>query len=152
MTYRLLPTLVMLFGTLALVVTPAASAQEFGDFPVPLVDARVAVNFIHVDKDDGAPGILLAASVKDLVAASTTLRPDGGARMTVWLRTLTIPATGASAAGVAYSVIVDVEGQHVTDTLGYTSRDGIDDSALRIVTTLDAMADELARTGALATS
>jgi hypothetical protein len=135
-----------------------AAAQEFaGAVPVPAVDDRVPVRFIHVDVDDGQPGMLLASTIRSLVQDSETLRADDASTMVVWLRTLTVafpaplrPGDFRGATGVAYSIVVDLKGRHVTDTLGFASSDSVVESAERIVANVDELALELTRAEAVA--
>lgn len=134
-----------------------SSGQEYAAaVPIPKSDDRIPVRFVHVDVTDGAAGLLLASSVRSLVADSGTLRADDSSTMVVWLRTLTIPIPGAPTltnerpnGSVAYSVIIDLAGKHITDTLGFTTAERSMESATGIVKSVDEMARRLVSSGDL---
>ena len=134
-----------------------SSGQEYAaTVPVPKTDDRIPVRFVHVDVTDGAAGQRLASNVRSLVGDSRTLRADDASTMVVWLRTLTVPTPGAPtfasehpSGSVAYSVIIDLGGKHITDMLGFTTADRSMESATGIVESVHEMALRLVTSGDL---
>ena len=136
---------------------PQSHAQDRSLSALAEPDKRVPIRFVHVDSGDVA-GQRLAAAVKSRLTSSAAVRSEQGSVLVVWFRTLTIPAPfvsgisleSASPFGVAYSIVVDLDGRHWTDNLGFAQTGAFEVTAESIVKSLDEMAREIADEGVVA--
>lgn len=120
---------------------PAKRAAAFAvGQPVPL-------SFVHVD-NAGAIGDSLAAAIEKQFAGLPMVVRQDEADLVVWLRTIDFASDGVPI--VAYSVIVDYDGRHVTDNLGLTSADRVTDAAVGLASLISRLSSELRATGTLA--
>lgn len=141
------------FGYVLLIGGTVLVPPSRGQVPVASAagDDRVPVRFVHVDLEDGESGNRLAGMLRKRIENSDAMRSEGRSTLVVWLRTLTLPgvrdsggATGESP-GVAWAIVIDLEGQHVTDNIGFADSAGLASAAEGIAASLVEMARELAR-------
>lgn len=140
-------------GYLLLIAGTVLVSPSRGQVPVESAagDDRVPVRFVHVDFDDGESGNRLADLLQNRIETSDAMRAEGRSTLVVWLRTLTLPGVRDSrgvpgeSPGVAWAIVIDLEGQHITDNIGFADSDAIESSARGIAASLVEMARELAR-------
>jgi hypothetical protein len=146
---------ILLVGVTGL--SPRSHAQDRNIWASAEPDKRVPIRFVHVDTEDVA-GQRLAAAVENGLKSSAAVRSEEGSVLVVWFRTLTIPAPFVSGIplesaipfGVAYSIVIDLDGRHWTDNLGFAQTGSFEVTAESIVKSLDEMAREIADEGVVA--